>query len=667
MSTVNVLNKLPRLKSGVSRIEKPKVLGCDLRTEAAAIESSLNGLLPETNPTFNRLDFQLETEHRPDSPKEDRPPLNTYGLLNDESTASGDERQGLPTDYHFTPSNTRHTSARSGDDPVITKKQLQISNFKYSDTEGGDQELTPDSWLDVSGALSDSASNDMFDDPLEFPSINDCLSPAQKGYQYRPVNADIVEGKSGRKRIENGSRNESENYYQDLDDSDFLEVLDGHFACLQPSSNNTALNNSQDRKISTCNSNEYSVIQGFRLVAEESDEFPEDSDLFDTILKSNYRLGIGEANGIYPKYREDVVQERPTTRAGGLFPENSCPVGGDWRSEGYNAFYPKELEVFGETQQANGVAPHDGPEENLPEAATPGNEGDPTIFSGILCPPEQAKMSGKSKQTATTNLSHYQPLPLHSQSFQLARTKSCESNISTMHVTGNMTTNLPKAFVRSGFPLPVRQQSPIQGLTPSHTLLRTCFRIGEALKVGLASHRLSPHLVTETTTEITGSDPHRSRIPKEPTSTLMLIELYAFVTRSYRIGSRQYFSFSDLFFPFQPPYLTGYWECWESNSYYNEDGRAFLGPGGREWQRARFSNGKAVNNSRAQGHPPAFNEETAGRMCRAIGTLTTNTSFLSRRSPKQTVSSVENIALKVLSIRSATWQDVEYVKGIVQP
>ena len=149
---------------------------------------------------------------------------------------------------------------------------------------------------------------------------------------------------------------------------------------------------------------------------------------------------------------------------------------------------------------------------------------------------------------------------------------------------------------------------------------------------------------------------------------MILIELYAFVTRSYRIGSRQYFSFSDLFFPFQPPYITGYWECWESNSHYNETGKAFLGPGGKEWQRARFPNGKAIDNdSHAQDHPPALDEEPAGRMCRVIGTLTTNKSFSSRRPPKQTVSGVDTIALKVLSIISATWQDVEYVKGIVQP
>ena len=110
-------------------------------------------------------------------------------------------------------------------------------------------------------------------------------------------------------------------------------------------------------------------------------------------------------------------------------------------------------------------------------------------------------------------------------------------------------------FVRPSFPKSVRDRSPIVGLT-NHTVLRTCFRIGEALNAAAAASR---------------------------SNTEAIIELYARVLYSERRveSVSQQFQFSDLFTMSKPPYLSGTYDLWKSSDLWEHDSKAFLGLGGQ--------------------------------------------------------------------------------------
>jgi hypothetical protein len=90
-------------------------------------------------------------------------------------------------------------------------------------------------------------------------------------------------------------------------------------------------------------------------------------------------------------------------------------------------------------------------------------------------------------------------------------------------------------IARSAFPAPCLDRSPIIGLTPS-TLLRTCFRVGEVLRVATASAR---------------------------ENRVVIVELYARVSWSVRDTERgvQTFEFGDLFHE-RKPWLRGHYEGW---------------------------------------------------------------------------------------------------------
>ncbi len=108
----------------------------------------------------------------------------------------------------------------------------------------------------------------------------------------------------------------------------------------------------------------------------------------------------------------------------------------------------------------------------------------------------------------------------------------------------------PKPFVRPPFPKRIRDRSPVSGLS-AKTLLRTCFRVGEALNAGSAAAR-------------NGQD--------------VLVELYARVNFSYREaeGWKQHFQFSDLFHD-RPPFLNGVYEKWRGVGLWDYDSSLFLG------------------------------------------------------------------------------------------
>ncbi|KAL8845547.1 MAG: hypothetical protein Q9176_000183 [Flavoplaca citrina] len=110
-------------------------------------------------------------------------------------------------------------------------------------------------------------------------------------------------------------------------------------------------------------------------------------------------------------------------------------------------------------------------------------------------------------------------------------------------------------FIRSSFPEPIRDRSRVLGLS-SRTVLRTCFRIGEALNAGSTALRTRKDAV---------------------------VELYACVSSSERpAGSvKQYFQFADIFSPDKPPYLKGTYGLWKGVGIWDLDSRVFLGEKGK--------------------------------------------------------------------------------------
>lgn len=147
-----------------------------------------------------------------------------------------------------------------------------------------------------------------------------------------------------------------------------------------------------------------------------------------------------------------------------------------------------------------------------------------------------------------------------------------------------------KPIVRSPFPSPVSNRSPIIGLSPN-LLLRTCFRIGEA--INQASHA-------------------------SKSKQKMVFELYARIMSSERDESKHDFVFCDLFHE-KLPHLRGTYSAslWKHVDLYDYDSRRLL------------------------------NEK---RMCRCIGEI--------KREDKEWV-------MTVFNIWEATWEDIEWVEGII--
>ena len=110
----------------------------------------------------------------------------------------------------------------------------------------------------------------------------------------------------------------------------------------------------------------------------------------------------------------------------------------------------------------------------------------------------------------------------------------------------------PKPIVRKPFSNPILDRSPIFGASNT-TTLRTCFRIGEALKEGCQAVRMNKNVI---------------------------IELYARVTSSWREpkpGRKQHFVFKDLYHD-HPPHLEGSFELWEQSRLWELDSKIFLQP-----------------------------------------------------------------------------------------
>jgi hypothetical protein len=145
-------------------------------------------------------------------------------------------------------------------------------------------------------------------------------------------------------------------------------------------------------------------------------------------------------------------------------------------------------------------------------------------------------------------------------------------------------------IARSPFPSHVDDRSPIIGLT-SCTLLRTCFRIGEAINQGSWASKSGKRVT---------------------------VELYARVLDSTRDDQQQHFTLCDLYHA-RPPHI------------------------------------KARYNAVIWKHVPLFDYDSkrllqAGKMCRCIGTM--------KRDEKEWT-------MTILNIWGATWEDIEWAKGVV--
>ena len=110
----------------------------------------------------------------------------------------------------------------------------------------------------------------------------------------------------------------------------------------------------------------------------------------------------------------------------------------------------------------------------------------------------------------------------------------------------------PTPFVRKPFPRPILDQSPIHGLV-NNTVLRTVFRVGEALNAASTASNSNVDAV---------------------------VELYARVIQSSRMDYKQHFFFTDLFTD-HPPYLRGTYGLWKDAAVWEQDSGVFLGEEGK--------------------------------------------------------------------------------------
>lgn len=147
-----------------------------------------------------------------------------------------------------------------------------------------------------------------------------------------------------------------------------------------------------------------------------------------------------------------------------------------------------------------------------------------------------------------------------------------------------------KPIVRTPFPTAVRDRSPIIGLS-SNTVLRSCFRVGEAISQSCHAAKAGNNI---------------------------LVELYARVLNSERDDLQQRFTFCDLFHA-KPPYIQASYAAaiWKTVQLFEYDSARLM---------------------------------QQGRICRCIGTM--------KRNSKDWV-------MTVLNIWEATWDDVQWVEGIM--
>lgn len=125
----------------------------------------------------------------------------------------------------------------------------------------------------------------------------------------------------------------------------------------------------------------------------------------------------------------------------------------------------------------------------------------------------------------------------------------------------------------------VPDRSPIQGLNSGPVLLRTCFRITEALEAWRSMQQEKGRQP---------SSSHEAQLRRD-TPVTKLIELYAFVHSSHRGNGRHVFQFTDLYSQSQPPYLAGMWDGWVDDPILEKESDYFLTRKTKVWIYADMS------------------------------------------------------------------------------
>ena len=157
----------------------------------------------------------------------------------------------------------------------------------------------------------------------------------------------------------------------------------------------------------------------------------------------------------------------------------------------------------------------------------------------------------KTMQSPSALMANVSPLSGDTSLFAPTPVFSVPSHCVAFDTNGNA---LP--FARPAFPNPVGDRSPIIGVSSS-PVLRTCFRVGEAINAASSALRNNMECI---------------------------IELYAQVTFSEREadgGRKQHFQFGDLFQKDKPPYLTGTYDMWKESDLWDCDSSDFLGDNGK--------------------------------------------------------------------------------------
>lgn len=192
----------------------------------------------------------------------------------------------------------------------------------------------------------------------------------------------------------------------------------------------------------------------------------------------------------------------------------------------------------------------------------------PTPNSQMILPLAEQSASGKTAYSVLTSREVNQfPLQktMQSPSSLMANVSPLSGDISFVptpassvpsHCIAFDTRGNALPFARPAFPNPIGDRCPIIGLSSS-PVLRTCFRIGEAINAASSALRNDMECI---------------------------IELYAQVTFSEREadgGRKQHFQFGDLFQKDKPPYLTGTYDMWKGIDLWDCDSSDFLGDNGK--------------------------------------------------------------------------------------
>lgn len=181
-------------------------------------------------------------------------------------------------------------------------------------------------------------------------------------------------------------------------------------------------------------------------------------------------------------------------------------------------------------------------------------------------------------------------------------------------------------FVRRPFPSPMSTPSLLPSAT-STTRLLTCFRTPEILKA-----------MSSSSTSAISAPPAST---PAGTPTMLYLEAYCLVTASSRPNPElQHFTFADLFFPATCPAVHGLYELWAGSELWECDTRAFL-------------------------------EETSlPKMCRAIlMPVLEGTRIGKGRKESESLGAKQGdmiFEVKVLNIWEADWEDMRFVRGIVE-